>query len=61
MRVDAMMAGVAVVESTQAPSTSSRHTVRDHDALDGLEHVGSGPRVSPAEPAGMLGPEGREP
>jgi hypothetical protein len=58
-----MMADVALVRLTQsgsAPSSSSRHTLRVHDALEGLEPVGSGPRVSPVEPASMLDPKGED-
>lgn len=56
-RIDAMMADVARVyrtPSNSVPSSSGRHTLRVHDALDGLEPVGSGPRVQPVEPASML-------
>lgn len=56
-----MMAGVVRVRSTPSksvPSSSSRHTLRVHDALDGLEAVGSGPRLQPVEPASMLDPKG---
>jgi len=36
-----MMAEVLLTESKSAPSSSSRHTLRVHDALEGLEPVGS--------------------
>src|SRR5215472_6915652 len=56
--VDAMTADVAPIAKESAPSSSSRHRLRDRDALDGLESMGSGPPVSPVEPVSMLDPKG---
>ena len=56
--VDAMMAPSVRHPGRETPSASDRQSDRFTDPIHGLEHVRSGPVISPVEPVALLDPKG---